>query len=85
MWLFNKREKKIDTEFLGSIYEKEYQQLIDKDKKRALSYLRRAALLLFPLKPELWDNYLKLKNEVLNNQRYNKKIILDLKNEMEDL
>lgn len=83
--LFFKRETETNTQFIGPIYENEYKKLIKKDKIRALSYLRRAALLLFPLKPELWDTYIAQKREVFHSRRSKKNIMMDLRNEMEDL
>ncbi len=80
-----KKKNEPSKEFIGPFYEKKYRELLKKDKKLAFAYLRRAALLLFPLKPELWDEYLKLKNEVLVKKRTRKNILSDIKDEMEGL
>ncbi len=85
MLLLKKKKSKLPEHFLGPVYERNYREFVKTDKRRALPYLRRAALLLFPLKPELWDEYVKLKKEILHKKRSRKDVLSDLKNEMEGL
>lgn len=83
MWKKKKNNEK-DTEFIGPVFEEQYRILLSKNEKLALSYLRRAALLLFPLKPELWENYIVLKNKMLKNTPKTHRI-KDILKDMEEL
>lgn len=86
MWFLKKKSNdKLPEDFIGPIYEKTYRHLIKKDKKQALPYIRRAALLLFPLKPELWSEYITLKKEILQRQKPKKVDLSKIKDEMEGL
>ncbi len=82
--LKKKKNNEKNTEFIGPVFEEQYRMLLSKNEKLALSYLRRAALLLFPLKPELWENYMALKNQMLKHTRKSRRI-KDMLKDMEEL
>ncbi len=82
--LKKKKNNEKNTEFIGPVFEEQYRMLLSKNEKLALSYLRRAALLLFPLKPELWENYIALKNQMLKHTRKSRRI-KDMLKDMEEL
>ena len=83
MWKKGK-DNEINSDFIGPIFEARYKEFLSRNKKAALPYLRRAALLLFPLKPELWEEYMQLKGEIFkDNPR--KQNLSKLSKEMEGL
>ncbi len=87
MWKAKKRNRNdIGSEFIGTIFWEKYQEMMkNNNKKSALPHLRRAALLLFPLKPELWDEYIRLRQEVFPGRSNNRRKLSELSREMEDL
>ena len=78
------KSKTKNIEFIGPVFEERYRELISTNKKAALPYLRRAALLLYPLKPALWEEYMQLKKEVFK-EKNKKHRLSNLSKEMEGL